>query len=387
MDVEGNKKLYHAWRVTILASKFSHRLLSRNKRKELFYAGLLHDVGGIGLIRHIIHFLKQESKINQSVLLSHPIVGAQLVSIIPKMSPLAKLIIDHHEWFNGLGYPRGKVNKYIPLGAQLIRIADSLDIALRDYHYHNLNAIKKKLNGAANKESSKSLSKLAINTLRNRKFFYSLLNHNNITGIFYAIKKDIEPISMPKRMDAIGRALEVIAQIIDMKHPFTAGHSLRVSRYAMAIALAMKLKHDEVTFIKWAGLIHDIGKLTVPRKILDKPGKLTRKEFIQIKKHPQITLKILNMIPTLKEIAPIASGHHEYFNGSGYPFGLKAKASILGARILTVCDAFDAMTSNRPYRKPLTHLAACQEMQKHSGIQFDPEIVKFALPIFKNLGL
>jgi len=309
--------------------------------------------------------------------------------MIPKMNAAAKLILDHHEWFNGFGYPRGKVNKNIPLGAQIIRIADSIDIALRDKHYQKLNPLINKIKESAGKETSSHICKTAINILKKNKLISGILNsnHNGISNLFYKIKDEAGRITMPKGTDCIGKALEVIAQIIDMKHPYTAGHSLRVSRYAMACALALKLSHDDVTRIKWAGLIHDIGKLTVPRKILDKPTKLTKAEFTQIKKHAEVTYKILNLIPTLQEIVPIASSHHEYFNGSGYPLGLKGNEAVLGSRILTICDAFDAMTSNRPYRTPMTPEAASREIQRLAGIQFDPEIVKQTLPLFRNLGL
>jgi putative nucleotidyltransferase with HDIG domain len=387
IDIEENKKLYHGWRVAVIACQLAERLKPKNK-KEIFYAALLHDVGAVGLIKHITYFLKQENKTNQMILLSHPIIGAQLVSMIPRMNPEAKLILDHHEWFNGFGYPRGKVFRNIPLGAQLIRLADSIDIALRDNRYRNLKALQRRILELSNKEIPNNIYKTAINVLKKDNFFKKVLDLNNgIAEIFYEMKEPVGRIHMPKGTDCIGKALEVIAQIIDMKHPYTAGHSLRVSRYAMACALALKLNHDEVTRIKWAGLIHDIGKLTVPRKILDKPTKLTKAEFMHIKKHAEVTYKILNLIPSLEEIIPIASSHHEYFNGSGYPLGLKAHESVLGARILTLCDAFDAMTSNRPYRAPMSPEAACREIEKHAGSQFDPEIVKQTLPLFRNLGL
>lgn len=386
VDVEENVKFYHAWRVATLAGSFSEGL-TKKTRKHIFYSALLHDVGAIGLTRHIVHFLKTENKPNQTILLSHPIIGAQFISIIPRFAPCAKLILDHHEWFNGSGYPRGKSNNAIPLGSQLIRAADCIDIALRNRQTKHLSSLSAKARACAGKEISKRICGLAQRRLRKHNLFGAVKDHTAISQIFYRTKAEIGPIAMPKGTDVIGRTLEIIAQIIDMKHPFTAGHSLRVSRYAMAIALAMKLKHDEITMIKWAGLIHDIGKLTVPRQILDKPKSLTKAEFAVIKKHPGMTREILKMVPCFAEVAPIASEHHEYYNGSGYPFGLRAEESHHGARILTVCDAFDAMTSNRPYRSPLNAEAACKEIKKLSGEQFDPKVVKFALPIFKNLCL
>lgn len=387
VDVENNRKIYHSWRVAILASEFAKNRVSLKKRREIFYASLLHDIGAVGLIRHIIYFLKKADKHHQPALLSHPIIGAQLVSIIPEMIPVAKLIFDHHEWFNGQGYPEGKSNKDIPFSSQLIRIADSIDIIFQFNRYGKLKTIIKKISNFSNKEFSKRVFDLAINNLKKRDFFTRISNRNKIPETLYRIKSDIGQIPVKNGVDAIGTTLEFAAQIIDMKHPFTSGHSLRVSRYALTIALNMKLEHDEITRIRWAGLLHDIGKLTTPRKILEKAGTLTYKEYLEVKKHPEITHRIMNTIPSLKEIIPIAVGHHEYYNGAGYPLGLKRKESPLGARILTLCDAFDAMTSNRPYRKPLIPEDACQRIIKLSGTQFDPEIVRYALPILKNLRL
>jgi putative nucleotidyltransferase with HDIG domain len=172
-----------------------------------------------------------------------------------------------------------------------------------------------------------------------------------------------------------------------MKHPYTSGHSIRVSRYALAIALAMKLSHDQVTLIKWAALIHDIGKINVSRFVLNKRAKLNYREYGEIKKHPGYTGHILGLIPSLHPVIPIAANHHEHFDGSGYPAGLKGKEIPIGARIVAACDAFDAMTANRPYRIPLAPRSACREIKRCSGKHFDPEVVRVALPLFCNLSL
>ncbi|MCM8780699.1 MAG: HD domain-containing protein [Candidatus Omnitrophica bacterium] len=387
VDAQRSKNLYHAWKVAILSTHFAKSIKNPRKIKEVFYAALLHDVGGVGFPFHIVHYLKRNDKVSRDTLLSHPIIGAQLISNIPQMGSVAKLILDHHEWINGQGYPRAKTAKYIPWGSQVIRLADTIDTALQTEKIDNLNTLKNKLSLNVNKEYSKDLFEVAFKILNKDGLFKKIISYQSIPYLFNETKENVGLIYIPQKIDAVGTVLEVTAQIIDMRHPYSAGHSLRVSRYAMACALAMRLEHDEVTKIKWAGLIHDIGKIIISRKVLEKPSVLTAKEYTEVKRHSSLTQEILKMVTTLKEIAPIAASHHEYYDGSGYPQGLKGDLIPLGARILAICDAFDAMTSNRPYRKPLSHLEACKELEKLSGKQFDPEIVKQTLPIFKNLGI
>lgn len=386
-DIEEDKKIYHSWRVAILSAKIANDKMNSKKLKNIFYAGVLHDIGGVGFPYHIIHYLQRNDKTSKSILLSHPIIGAQLVSGIPQMADAAKLILDHHEWINGQGYPRAKSGKSIAQGAQLIRIADTIDIFLQSANSYTLGKLKKKMYANVDKEYTKSLFDSSFDILSKNRFFNKICLRSNVPEIFKDMQNKIGPIHIPPKIDAVGTALEVVSQIIDMKHPYSSGHSLRVSRYAIAIALAINLSHDEITLIKWAGLIHDIGKLQVSRRILSKRSALTCAEYKKVKEHAYFTKKITLMIPSLNDIVPIAYSHHEYFDGSGYPLGLKDGQIPLGARILCICDAFDAMTSNRPYRNPLTPEAACREIVRLSGKQFDPDIVKIAIPLFKNLGL
>lgn len=386
-DVDEQKKIYHTHRVSILSALIAKKRIGREKLKELFYAAVLHDIGGVGFPYHIIHYLKRHDKNSLNILLSHPIIGAQLVSSIPRLTGAAKIILDHHEWVNGSGYPRGKIQKNIPYGSQVIRIADAIDIAIQTRRFSTLNKLKEHIEININKEYPKSLFDTALKILKENRLYYELCNVNKVPAIFKETKNKVGMIRVPQRIDAIGITLAVLAQIIDMKHPYTAGHSQRVSRYTMDIALAMNLNHDDITKFKWAGLIHDIGKLRVPRRILDKNTRLEPDEYARVKKHASVTREILNMVTTLKEIAPIAAAHHERFDGSGYPLGLEGEQIPIGARILSVCDSFDAMTSNRPYRKNLSSEAACEELEKGSGTQFDPKVIKQAIPLFKNLNL
>jgi len=387
IEIVGSKNIYHAWRTAILSTRIAKDALGAEEIKNIFYAGLLNDAGAVGFTHHIVYYLKRNDDTSRSLLLSHPIITAQLISTIPNMASCAKLILDHHEHINGTGYPRAKAQEDIPYGSQVARIADSIDIALQGSRSLSLNELKQKLTLNTEKEYSRELFNHAFEVLNKDNFYNRVSDINQIPRLFKETQDYVGTINIPSKIDAIGTTLETIAQIVDMKHPYTSGHSLRVARYALSCALAMNLEHDDITLLRWAGLLHDIGKLNVERKILDKPGKLTDREFNAVKKHADLTRRIIELVPSMKDIALIASGHHEHFDGSGYPLGLKNGMIPLGARLLAICDAFDAMTSNRPYRKPLSPEAACKEIERNSGTQFDPEAVRQTLPIFQNLYL
>jgi putative nucleotidyltransferase with HDIG domain len=384
-DVEGTRKLYHSWKVAILAKNISERQINDEKRRDLFYAALLHDIGGISLPFHIIHYLLRQEKVYRNIVISHPIVGAGLTAQIPQMNAASKYILDHHEWIDGTGYPRAKTKEFIPLEAQILRIADAIDILLQSKKYSKLALLIKRLKKNAGREFDVKLLDKAIAVLKQNRLFDRITDEKNIVGLFKHAFAETGFIHIPRRSDAIGKTLETAAEVIDMKHPYTAGHSLRVGHYSMQVAKAMKLSHDDITKIKWAGLLHDIGKVNLERKILDKPDSLSKAEYHRVQEHANLTNEIMNLITELKFLAPIASSHHEYFDGSGYPYGLKGEFIPLGSRVISICDAFDAMISNRPYRKNLSPKTACSQIKKRSGRQFDPAIVKIAIPILKNL--
>jgi diguanylate cyclase (GGDEF)-like protein len=152
-------------------------------------------------------------------------------------------------------------------------------------------------------------------------------------------------------------------------------HSERVSEYCEKIAMALKLNKDEINKIKIAGLVHDIGKIGIREDILNKPGKLNEEEWKEMKKHPEASWRILSSSLEYSEIARYIYEHHEKLDGSGYPRGLKGDEISVEARIIAIADAYDAMTSDRTYRKGLNINEAINEMKKYSGTQFDPDIV------------
>jgi len=154
------------------------------------------------------------------------------------------------------------------------------------------------------------------------------------------------------------------------------GHSRRVTRYCVAIARAMDLSAEETTNIKYAAGLHDIGKVAISRKILNKLGKLTDEEFTVMKRHSTIAIKILEKVDGLQDAAPLIKHHHERYDGRGYPDGLVGEDIPLGSRIISVAEAFDILTSDVPWRDAMDQESALQELDACAGTQFDPMVVK-----------
>jgi len=177
-------------------------------------------------------------------------------------------------------------------------------------------------------------------------------------------------------------SIEAIAMTLEMRDPYTAGHQQRVSRLACAIAVEMGLPQQQIDGLRIAGLIHDLGKVTIPAEILCKPSKLTETEFSIIKNHPQVAHDILKKIDFPWPVADIVLQHHESLDGSGYPQGLKEKDILLEARILTVADVVEAMASHRPYRPALGIDRALDEIKFGKGTRFDAAVVDACLAIF-----
>ena len=179
--------------------------------------------------------------------------------------------------------------------------------------------------------------------------------------------------------------LEALGDALDKKDAETEGHSKRVTAFTIAIARAMGLSKDQIAVIARGAFLHDIGKMAVPDAILRKPGKLTPDEILIMQEHCYHGYEILKKIPFLGEAAEIVYAHQERYDGTGYPRGLKGEQIPLGARMFSVADTLDAITSDRPYRPAQTLTAARIEIEKWSGRQFDPEVVKIFLSMDENI--
>jgi HD-GYP domain-containing protein (c-di-GMP phosphodiesterase class II) len=166
-----------------------------------------------------------------------------------------------------------------------------------------------------------------------------------------------------------------LAGALDARDPYTAGHSRRVSEYACSIAQALNLSETQREEIRIAALLHDFGKVGIADSVLRKPGRLSAEEFALLKQHPTIGRRILEGVAGFQAYLPVVELHHENWDGTGYPLGLAGENVPLFARIVHVADAYDAMTSDRPYRRGFSHEAALAELLRFAGSQFDPSIV------------
>ena len=178
--------------------------------------------------------------------------------------------------------------------------------------------------------------------------------------------------------------INTIAKIVETRDPYTAGHQLKVSKLSTSIAQEMRLSSDKIEGIRVAGLVHDIGKVSIPAEILSKPSKLNEIEYSLIKDHPQIGYEILKSIEFPWPIAQIVLQHHERMDGSGYPRGSKNDEILIEARIIGVADVVEAMSSHRPYRPTLGIDKALEEILKNKGILYDPEAVVACIKLFRE---
>ncbi len=216
----------------------------------------------------------------------------------------------------------------------------------------------------------------------NDKFSGAVLVLNDITKNIIAEEKLKQSFEMLKK--STEDIIQAMASTSEMRDPYTAGHQKRVRELAIAIGNEMKISKEQLEGVKFAGIVHDIGKISVPSDILSKPGKISNTEFEVIKGHSQTGYDLLNKIEFPWPISEIVYQHHERMDGSGYPRGLKDDEILLEARILSVADVVEAMTSHRPYRAAYGIEKALEEIEKYKGKYYDPKTVDACFNLFKE---
>lgn len=276
--------------------------------------------------------------------------GADIARDLGFSTRASQAIYNLDEHWNGRGHPRGLKGEEIPLLARIVSLCQTLEV------FNSTEGTEAAFDVLENRKGrwfDPNLVRAAF-SLKEDKTLWQILSDRDVAAA-RALAMQLEPEGGEMFADEtrLTKICEGFASVIDAKSPWTFHHSMGVTEASVGIARHLALPATEITTIRHAALLHDIGKLSVPNSILDKPGKLTDEEFAVIKKHPYFTQRILEKIPSFDRLAFIASAHHERLDGRGYFMNLDAKSLPLSARIIAVADVFDALSAERPYREAM----------------------------------
>jgi HD-GYP domain-containing protein (c-di-GMP phosphodiesterase class II) len=286
-------------------------------------------------------------------------------------------IADLHEHWDGHGLPHGRRGNAIHLFARILAACAALDV------FNSVRGPAAAIEMLVQRRGSWYDPDVATALLAEAPAILVELAAPGLEARTWAL----EPTSEVRVSDGadVDRIAGAFAEIIDAKSPFTGSHSRRTAEVAEALAGRLHLEPGPTVDVRRAALLHDVGKLSVPNSILDKPGKLTDAEFLLIKRHPEMTHRILAPIPTFAVVAELAAAHHERLDGTGYFRGLSADGLALGARIVAVADVYEALTANRPYRAGMTTDEALSVIAGMSGGHLAAEVTAVLIDIVPSL--
>ncbi len=338
--------LHHSTKTTYIAIELGRFLqLKDNIMNKLYISALLHDIGAAN------SFTKCHT--SEAFIKSHCISGSKILKSFPdieQINDLSNIILYHHENWDGTGI-FGMEGNAIPIESQIIRIADLTESLFKE----NIPGFMQKDSIIEWIKSNERLfSKEVVNSLyevsKKDIFWCNLDNLPYMPFILDNISPSLNIYLNLKEFECISNIFSII---IDNKSKFTATHSRKIANLAYKVSKHIGYSEEKCIKMKIAGLLHDIGKLAIPTSILDKAGPLSNEEFSTIKSHVYYTGIILNMIKDIPDISSWSSNHHEKLNGDGYPNNLDSMDISEECRILCVCDIFQALTEDRPYRNGL----------------------------------
>lgn len=384
MDVLG-ARTNHGKRTAYISLRLSQQLgLGFEEIHDIVALSILHD-NGISE-KSLQDRLDKNTSINARVLedvKEHCIIGEKNVIGYPFLSDVKDVLKYHHERYDGKGYFNLKGNE-IPLMSQIIHFADvmerQLDISI------NESVAKDKVIEFIEKNRNKAFSSEMVDEFKKvieDNEFWKDIKDDAIGDI---LKKKVPQYRMDLSFEIIYQVTQILSKIIDSKSKYTQRHSQGLSEKAALMSDYYKFSEENKMKLRIAANLHDIGKLAVPNEILDKPGKLTNDEFDIIKKHPFYTRVALEQITGFEDITEWAANHHEKLNGKGYPFGLTAERLDFNSRLMGCLDIYQALTEDRPYRKPLTHSETMKilEDMKDNGF-LDGKIIKDINIVFGSI--
>ncbi|WMJ79634.1 HD domain-containing protein [Clostridium sp. MB40-C1] len=368
---------HHSKRTAYIAIKIATELnLDTESMQCLYISSLLHDIG----VTSSVSLTKNHT--SEKFIKQHCVDGANILNPFPVFNDISDIILYHHENYNGTG-AMGLKKDEIPIISQIIRIADLIELSYKEkvpsfkQRDYIIDWIKSKENIIFSSEMVN-----AFLTLSQKDSFW--FDVENVAFIDYILLYNSPHLDIYLNLQDFEKIAEIFSRIIDSKSKFTAEHSKGIAYLAYKISKHIGYSKEKCTKMKIAGLLHDIGKLAIPSKILDKNGPLTKNEFSIIKTHVYYTAIILNKIEDIPEISEWASNHHEKINGDGYPNRLNGDNLSEESRIIAVCDIYQALTEDRPYRKGLNIHKAISIMDEMSEKNY---ICKNALNHLKDIVL
>lgn len=330
------------------------KVVDWHKRLTLAFQTARHVGAGRSIAERVRHFMAiaKTEGMTRDLIAVRCERGASIARQVGFPESTANAIRSLDEHWCGLGYPEGLSEDRIPLLARIANIAQTLEAMHASHGVAGALRITRERRGSW---FDPRLVDVALSWRHDDKWWRSLRAADAREQVVAVEPRDQVRYVDDDGLDEIARAF---SDIIDAKSPYTYRHSARVAEYARRTALQMGFDPDEQRRIYRAGLLHDIGKLGVSNLILDKGGSLTPSEWHSIQQHPKFTLSILSQVSAFGDFAWTAALHHEKLDGSGYPWGLKGRQLDQAARILTVVDIYDAITTDRPYRKGMSHAEA-----------------------------
>ncbi|NLV67164.1 MAG: HD domain-containing protein [Spirochaetes bacterium] len=380
-DLNDHPSHQHAVRVGESCALIAEKLgLPPERIQQIYYAGLIHDIGKISID---INILRQKRKLTADEFThvkKHSVTGSRIAAALPELSDLSFWIRWHHEKWDGTGYPDGLAGVQIPVEVQIMSAVDCFD------SLQTPRLDRDKITAAEAEEVIKQQRGTAFNPvivdIISQMIADGEITPGKSSDKFIELKKKhlnrIYRQSTDNYWSGIGMTgmypiLRLFARVIDAKHEYTQGHSTRVSILSRYIAQKAGFSVDDIIKVEIAGLLHDAGKISIPHEVLDKKNIPDNTEWEIIRNHPVHSCNILSNIYLMSEIAQITKQHHERLDGSGYPAGEVEKGISILAQIIAVSDSFDAMTSERSYRKRRNIEAAYREIADGAGIIYNRE--------------
>lgn len=365
LDLISSSIVGHHVRVAFMSLKLGVKLeMEKKDIQDLIYAALLHDSGALSL-KERLDSLEFDLKDPHF----HSVVGYNLIKVYKPFNQISNIIRCHHVRWDEMDNFKKK-NVEIPLGSQIIYLIDRVDVLMNwgRNPYSQIDYIAKQISRDRGKKFNPDIVDAFIEP-GEFKTILQALDSENIKAVFYSWLEG-KLLDIDELLD-IGKIFE---RIIDFRSRFTATHSSGVAYTACKLAKLSKMEDTQIKMMKIAGNLHDLGKLAVPKELLEKPASLSRNEFEIVKKHVYYTYIILKKIRGIGEIYEWAGLHHERLNGKGYPFKKTASQLSFGSRIMAVSDIFTAISEDRPYRKGMEKkkaLKVLEGMAKRNEIDGD----------------